>query len=293
VPLSYRRDGKRYDILVRLPGLHNQEELLQAIETHRPEAPLPLPPPDEQSKPKTPNPENPDSQKKFNPGSRRPTTAPPSAAEIPEIVKKYFQPKRGYANYYYNNLNQERVWKAWNGRCRLADQRGPWLISGSLPNGATFNFELTDNQAVLNGPSLQAQWTVSGDLGSVQNPPHSGGLLPALYLWRRLAVEGFARFGEVYYLGTGPLARHDGLADVIAGTHKGLDCRFYFDPAGGNLLAMEMFPEEDADPCEVYFSQYHEIDGRMLPGRMEVRYADEVFAIFTINEFHFEKTADK
>ena len=29
VPLSYRRDGKRYDILVRLPGLHHQEELLQ------------------------------------------------------------------------------------------------------------------------------------------------------------------------------------------------------------------------------------------------------------------------
>jgi S1-C subfamily serine protease len=293
VPLSYRRDGKRYDILVRLPGLHNQAELLQVTESHRPEEPLPLPPPDEQSKPKTPDPEKPDSQKKFNPGGRRPAAEPPSAAEIPEIVKKYFQQKRGYANYYFNNLNQERIWKAWSGRCPLADQRGPWLISGSLPNSGTFNFELTDNQAVLKGPSLQAQWTVNGELGSALNPPHSGGLLPTLYLWRRLAVEGFARFGEVYYLGTAPLAGREGLADVIAGTHKDLDCRFYFDPAGGNLLAMEMYPDEDADPCEVYFSQYHEVDGRALPGRMEVRYADEVFAIFTINEFHFEKTADK
>ncbi len=67
VPLSYRRDGKRYDILVRLPGLHNQEELLQAIESHRPEEPLPLPPPDEQSKPKTPNPEKPDNSEKIQP----------------------------------------------------------------------------------------------------------------------------------------------------------------------------------------------------------------------------------
>ncbi len=80
---------------------------------------------------------------------------------------------------------------------------------------------------------------------------------------------------------------------MIAGTHKGLDCRFYFDPADGNLLAMEMFAEEDADPCEVYFSQYREVDGRTLPGRVEVRYADEVFATFTINEFHFDKSADK
>ena len=29
VPLSYRRDGKRYDILVRLAGVHGQEELLE------------------------------------------------------------------------------------------------------------------------------------------------------------------------------------------------------------------------------------------------------------------------
>ncbi len=294
VPLSYRRDGKRYDILVRLPGLHNQEELLQAVESHRPEEPLPLPPPDEQSKPKTPKPgENPNNQKKPVPGGRRPAAAPASEAEIPEIVKKYYQQKRGYANYYFNKMNQERIWKAWSGRCHLADQRGPWSISGSLPNGGTFNIELSDSLAVLKGPSLQSQWTVSDDLGTALNLPHSGGLLPALYLWRRLAVEGLARFGEVYYLGVAPLAGREGLADVIAGTHNSLDCRFYFDPAEGNLLAMEMFAEEEADPCEVYFSQYHEVDGRMLPGSMEVRYADEVFAIFTINEFHFDKTVDK
>ena len=85
---------------------------------------MPLPPPDEQSKPKTPKPgEKPDSQKKLDPGGRRPAVAPPPAAEIPEIVKKHFQEKRGYANYYFNTLNQERIWKAWNGRmpaCRSA-----------------------------------------------------------------------------------------------------------------------------------------------------------------------------
>ncbi len=54
-----------------------------------------------------------------------------------------------------------------------------------------------------------------------------------------------------------------------------------------------MFPEEDADPCEVYFSQYHDVDGRMLPGRMEVRYGDEVYGVFTINEFRFENKVEK
>ena len=294
VPLSYRRDGKRYDIVVRLPGLHNQEELLQAVESHRPEEPLPLPPPDEQSKPKTPKPEEkPDNSKKPVPGGHRPAVAPPSVTEVPEIAKKFILQKRGYANYYFNKLDQERIWKAWNEKCRLADLRGPWSISGSLPNGGAFNFELSDDQAELKGPSLESQWKVTDDPGSAQNPPHSGGLLPALYLWRRLAVAGFARFGEAFYLGAAPLFGREGLADVISATHKGLECRFYFDRADGALLALEMFAEEDADPCEVYFTQYREVDGRMLPGRMEVRYGDEVFAVFTINEFHFEKSASK
>lgn len=294
VPLSFRRDGKRYDILVRLSGLHRQGELSQAIEGLRPEEPLPLPPPDEESKPKTPNPgDKPDGQKKFNPGDRQPAGSPPTAAEIPEIVKKHFQEKRGYANYYFNKLNQERIWNAFNGGSRLADQRGEWSLSGSLPNGGTFNLKINDNQVVLKGPSLQSQWTAGDNLGSSLEPPHSGGLLAALYLWRRLAVEGFSRFGEVYYLGTAPLAGREGLVDVIAGAHKGAECRFYFEPVEGHLLAMEMFPEEDADPCEIYFSQYRDADGRILPGRMEVRYGDELFGIFAINEFSFEKKNNK
>ncbi|MGD0654456.1 MAG: trypsin-like peptidase domain-containing protein [Thermoguttaceae bacterium] len=294
VPLSYRRDGKRYDILVRLPPLHHQEELLQATESHRSEEPMPLPPPDEQPNPKTPKPgEKPDGPKKPDPGGRRPAAAQTPAAEMPDIVKKSFQEKRGYANYYFNKLSQDRIWKAWNGKCRLADRRGPWSLSGSLPNGGTFNIEISDGRAELKAPSLQSQWTPGDDSGSSLNPPHSGGLLAALYLWRRLAVEGVARFGDVYYLGTAPLAGREGLADVIVGTYKSLECRFYFDPAEGNLLALEMFPDEDADPCEVYFSQYHDIDGGILPGRMEVRFGDEVFGTLTINEFRFEKTVNK
>jgi len=120
-------------------------------------------------------------------------------------------------------------------------------------------------------------------------PEHSGGLLPALYLWRRLAVEGLDRFGDVFYYGTAPLAGSEGLVDVLVGTHKGVECRFYFDPADGRLLALEMFPDEESDPCEVYFSDFSRKDGRFLPGRMEVRYGDEAFATLKIEGIETEK----
>ena len=80
---------------------------------------------------------------------------------------------------------------------------------------------------------------------------------------------------------------------VILGTHKGVECRFYFDAADGNLIAMEMFPEDDADPCELYFSRYRDVGGRMLPGRIEVRNGDEVYGVFSINEITLEKTTVK
>ena len=50
-----------------------------------------------------------------------------------------------------------------------------------------------------------------------------------------------------------------------------------------------MFPDEDSDPCEVYFSDYRESAGRSWPGRMEVRYGDELFAVFKVKEASVEK----
>jgi hypothetical protein len=68
-----------------------------------------------------------------------------------------------------------------------------------------------------------------------------------------------------------------------------VECRFYFDPGDGRLLAIEMFPDEDSDPCEINFSDYHETDGRFLPGQMEVRYGNETFAVFKLSGFKAEK----
>jgi serine protease Do len=289
VPLSFRRDGKRYDILVRLPGLHTQQELLEAAESRRIEEPLPLPPPDEEPNPHAPKPgDKPKRPKNPLPKDRSPAVLPQSAPEMPDIVKKHYQQKRGYANYYFNQLNQHRIWKTWNDQCPLADQRGGWSFSGNLPNGGTFHFEINDSHVSLRLPALQLQWTPGEELGSALEPPHSGGLFPALYLWRRLAVEGFSRFGDVYYLGTALLVGREGLFDVLVGTYKGVECRFYFDPAAGSLVALEMFPEDYADPCEIYFSEFQHLDGRLLPTRMEVRYGDETFGTFIINEYRFK-----
>ena len=204
---------------------------------------------------------------------------------MPEIVQKHFQDKRGFANYYFNTLNQQRVWNAWNARAKVSGMGGVWTLSGPLETGGAFRFQVTDAGASLKLPSKVIPWTADDDFGSSLLPADSGGLLPALYLWRRLATEGLGRFGNVYYYGTTPLAGHEGLVDVLVGIAQGVECRFYFDPARGDLLAIEMFADEESDPCEIYFSDYREMDSRWLPGRMEVRYGNDPFATFKLDGF--------
>lgn len=305
VPLSYRRDGKRYDILVRLSGVHRSEELWQSIQGRQEAEPMPIPKPDDEPQPNNPRdpgqPSKPgDSEGKPSEGELRrlpipvPRSGKPHRPEqaspaVPEIVKKHSQEKRGFANYYFNRLHQQRVWKAWMTGLRLEGLGGKWMLGGLLESGGAFRFDLTDGDVSLRLPSSEILWTADNDFSASLLPPQSGGLLPALYLWRRLAVEGIDRFGELEYYGAAPLAGHDGLVDVLVGLHKGVECRFYFDPAEGYLVAMEMQPDEDTDPCEIYFSEFHPSGDRVLPGRMEVRYGNEPFAIFRLRECDFGK----
>jgi len=253
VPLSFRRDGIRRDVLVRLAGVHGEEELIAAVS-----APT-LP-----EEPKRP--------------SKEP---PPREIPMPETVKKHFQEKRGYANYYFNRLEQRRVWSAW---MRTVDAQGPWTFLGRTAQGAEFRLEATDAGAAIALPTVEYRWEADGPWTAPLPPAHSGGLLPALYLWRRLAVEGLERFGEIHYEGAAPLPGRNGWTEVLAGSHRSADVRFYFDPDDGRLLAMELFSSDDSDPCELYFEDYRRESGVGRPGRIKVRCGDQAFAVFEIAE---------
>ena len=166
------------------------------------------------------------------------------------------------------------------------------MLTGPLSGGGKYSLRISDTDASLKLPSLDINWIAGKVLGVSLLPEHSGGLMPALFLWRRLAVEGLGRFGKVYYYGTAPLVGHEGLADVLVGTYNGVECRFYFEPADGRLLALEMFPDDESDPCEVFFSDYFEKDGRFLPGKMVVRYGDEPFATLKIDGFKADEKGE-
>jgi serine protease Do len=285
VPLSFRQEGQRKDVLVRLRGVHAAGELEEKISGRTPDPNQPKKKKDDPPKPDKP-------RDKKEPDKKPDIPDVPfggeTKREMPKIVKEHFEARPGYVNYYFNKLNQDRIWKALVARGDFTAQQGPWTISGEMYGGGDVQFKLTPGSATIK--------TVGGEvsiptesLGEDLNPPYSGGLLIAMHIWRRMLQQGPGKFGQVYYYGTAPVAGREGLMDVLVGTHAGVDGWFYFDPANGSLVALEMYPDEDVDPCELYFSDYRQIDGRSLPHQIEVRVGDKRYAAMAIKTFELNK----
>jgi hypothetical protein len=216
---------------------------------------------------------------------------------MPEICKKLFEEKRGFANYYYNKLHRQRVWDAWVARGDYGKLTGSWTIAGQLEDGAKFRFELTESGGTCDIGGQKSSFSTDEEFGFLLPPRGSGGLLPALYLWRRLATQGPDTYGDVYYYGTVPIPDRwpDGRADKLVGLHAGIECHFLFDPTEGHLVALEMFADDESDPCEVVFSDFkeRESDGRFQPHRMEVRHQDSVYGVFQLEPIQASQAAEE
>ena len=75
-------------------------------------------------------------------------------------------------------------------------------------------------------------------------------------------------------MGTAPLPDRSELADVLVATYDMLETRFYFDAGSGELVALEMFPDADVDPCELYFQQYATQGNQRIPTSIDVVHGD-------------------
>jgi len=281
VPLTYRREGKRYDIMVRLTGVHSPEELLKKIQ----KAPTP---PDPGKKPG----DKPEDEEKKPKIPRIPLPmrgATPGAKPMPKHVAAMFEARSGYSNYHFNKMNRNRVWKAFldasNAKDGFGKQTGPWTLEGEFTEGGTVAIRLEDESATATISGAQHVADLTQDLDNQLAPRGSGGLLTALALWRRMLTVGPEKFGEVYYLGKGPMLGREELVDVLIGTYDVVEVRFFFSPETGQLVGMEFWSEtSDRDPCEIYFDQYKDVDGQNLPGRMKVFFGDDAYGVILLDK---------
>jgi S1-C subfamily serine protease len=286
MPLVFRHENQKHEILVRLMGLQRHE-----IEDLQANQPGPRPNPQRPPQPK-PNPNSP--------------------------AMKLYQPKDGYANYYFNKLERDRLWHAFKTSGDFSGLTGTWTIEADLlrekgkspvtvvlgeqknPDGKTVQSIV---RMQLPGGDVEVDPLKSGqDAESLQQPPDSGGFLLALYHYRRLLTlgeKGFERSfshggNEPFYPMPADGSQPKSLADLRVDTevlrteHSAIPVKWYFaqkDPK--TLLGFELFTSEKDDPCEVYCSDYRPVDGRQLPFRMEIRYGNGTYGYFLVKKYKF------
>lgn len=290
VPVVYRSRGATHGTYVRLPGVHHPEELLEKLRGAKmPKEELPpAPEPDAPRDGRGPDDEKKPEGKPLIPKFRLPfgqIDEVEEEARVPEVVAKHYAERSGYANYYFNTVERDRVWQAFATRFDPATAGGTWKLAGDEFAGgqsaakSAVEITLADGRIEYRLPSGAAVLPVGDDLTTAFEPVGSGGLLATLSLWRRLVVLGPAKFGDLTYLGTFPLPGSPAVYDVLLGRHAGVVCRYFFDPATGDLASVEAQLQEDLDPCELVFADYREQQGRWVPGRIEVRHGDNIYTI--------------
>src|SRR5262245_37539007 len=284
VPLTVRRKGTQNETLVRLMG---------NMPTVREGAQPPVPGPPMPPTPKGPIPKG-----------------PPTG----EAAKMY-EAKKGYANWYFNVQERDKLLDAFKKHGDFSTVAGAWNVEGKFKmadrDGAMSLSiaEVKDETLVKLKLNIETQLAPLRQTSLIQQrePIGSGGLMMALYHYRRFLTVGAKGFeGGYAHGGIEPFYPYptDGTAPkslaglrvdcaVIRTKHGSIECKWYFSLKDSTLLGVESYISkdgtgDDADPCELYFSDYKDVSGRKLPHRIEVRHGDKRYAILTVTKYDLQ-----
>lgn len=278
LPLTYRRDNAKKEILVRLEGLLPKEEASAGGGGRGP-----------------------------RPG--QPPGQPP--VKRSEEAMKLFKARPGYANYFFNEQARDQLLTRAKTHGDLTGLTGPWVIEGDLERkGQRQPFKITiadqpdadgkDSRTLVVADIAGVIFTLdplkaNADPRELRDPPGSGGLLMALYHWRRLVTLGGQGFeGELTHGGTEPFYPVEGKpgrpidrridAGVIRTEHAAVKGRWFY-ASDGRLLGSETWLARNEDPCEVCFGDLKEAGGRKLPHRIDVRAGDEEYGALIVRTY--------
>lgn len=315
LPLTVRgKDGKRFEMSVRLGALHGEAELIdmtnQMIEppilpaemkklfapdgdsdsdSDRDSKPVPKSKRKQAKEPDTKS--LPDGYKEIEVPDKDGNMVKMIQKEhrIPDSIAPYYEKRRGYANFYFNRIHCRELLQNWTKSLDCSPAR-PWRWAGQLKDRPElFTLEIDARGVSYQLPVESGFWDarlmtreeifVPDPLIHYQSPRGSGGLFTALYLLRQLATDPAALAGEVVYHGQAPIDGNPGrLYDICRVFWLGNDARFYFDPADGSLALLELYASSLDSPCEL---RLFNRDGKR---RFEVRYGRILFGVFELEQ---------
>jgi hypothetical protein len=253
LPLEFRRDQAKATIFVRLRGLHSRAELVPG-------------------------------QKQPDPDDKRIQPPKPKGPEPPAAYAHMLVKQDGYANLYFNNLEQQRVLNGLTDWGDYSGRNGVWQLSGKDATGLPFSATISPEKVELNWQGKAVAQSFDGS--PIQNLPEgSGGLLVALQHLRLFLTQHGFLFSEFAYLGSEPLDGRGAPADVLTSELTGVQSRWYFSRSSGEFVGFDTQLSEDLDECEVRFGSLADFQGLNFPSQLIVHNGGREVTAFTIETF--------
>lgn len=314
VNVTFRDEGVTTKVPIRMMSVHRQDELLAKMSSA-----LPPPPPvpdqeqddeekgdaekddaekgdgeQEDGEPEDAENAEPDDKPKLpiRPPNRRPAGPHGQARPaIPQAVADLIIERRGFANYHFNQLQQDRFIKSL--REQFPNQpdagQGVWTIIGTS-GGAEVKMTVADDQYAILVGETALEATRHSELFDAVDTDSIAGILPALDAWRTMIKLGPKPFGESYYLGTMPLAGQRPLRDCMVGLYGEMEVRWLSHPETGLVECIEVFADRDSDPAELWLIR--EGNGEDVSS-MELRYGTTVALTVAVKQWDRAEAAQK
>jgi serine protease Do len=281
VPLEFRRGDTQKEILVRLMGVQRKEI-------------------GDGTAPK-------DEPKKID---LKPAGPPSPAA-------KYYEPKPGFANYYFNRQEKARLFASFKKISDLSASAGAWNVDGEVRllkarTESKFSLEIKEEKAGKETVALKIgaftenlePSNINTTHNDMRKPNGSGGLMAALYVWRHLLTQGEKGLTDCTHGGMELFypPPTDGSAvkrwsdqrvetEAVISRIGPYQTKWFFAKNDQKLLGFELRLQElNEDPCELYFSDYRVVDGKQLPHRMQVYYRDVHYGTFSVMNYKLAAT---
>ncbi|WP_145178201.1 S1C family serine protease [Rubripirellula lacrimiformis] len=278
VGIKYRSQGTNHDTLVRLASVHAQDELLEKMA-----GALPPPPPRQKPKPAEGDEDESEHGEESDPHGG-------TADAIPDSVKRRLTQRKGYANYHFNEVQQNRFIESLRRQFPLAedsDSERPeskstngepdaWVIEGETDEADPKPVRIhvsADKMALIVGDQTM-QVASKSELYDGVSIRSIAGILPALDGWRRMIAVGPGKFGDTYYWGTMPLGGQRPLRDCVVGIDGELELRWLNHPETQVVEAVEVFADRDQDPAELWVVR-DDSDPAAMPSVLDLRYGTE------------------
>lgn len=204
-------------------------------------------------------------------------TSEAEAKRLPPAVAACFEERAGFANYWFNRQHQQRLLESCPQRVAGNSTLEELHFDGTDGADAKVSIDLNPRDASFTSDQGRFFARFDSLLAEQLNPPGSGGLLAAIYLWRLLLEVGPDAVGEVFYLGAVPWHGSLQPVDCLVALHKDVRAHYYFAAETGNLTGIELFADDTLDSCRVMFSDFRPLQGRSWPHTWNVYWGEYEF----------------